>query len=377
MVFCCSALIAESPVTQLFLVLLSVFVVSLIVGLVLRPRMTISIRPPAYAQCGQRVELPVWLRNDSRHRAYDVAIEMLRFRGGWRNRPQRYPIRNLAAGESTLGSVVLEPTRRGLLSWPSVEVVSNFPFNLFRFWKVERATGGLIVWPRFTRLEEFRLPSRLRTKGLSNDADQEAAGALLEYAGSREYQPGVPVRRWDYAAWARLSKPVVREFSSHNRPACGIIVDMCTTMAHPPKKCREACLSIAASIVDALSTRQFLIKWVTVGGDVVRLGGERDDRQRMAAMEVLALAEERKEDKLKRIKQSIEARSEQTDLIYFITANWDEARQHFSDDIAGSAGTVETIVVAQSDSATAVRDGVHFTTPANVHAGRLGFLSGN
>ena len=114
---------------------------------------------------------------------------------------------------------------------------------------------------------------------------------------------------------------------------------------------------------------------MTVGGDVVRLGGERDDRQRMAAMEVLALAEERKEDQLKRIKQSIEARSEQTDLIYFITANWDEARQHFSDDIAGSAGTVETIVVAQSDSATAVRDGVHFTTPASVHAGRLAFLT--
>ena len=50
-------------------------------------------------------------------------------------------------------------------------------------------------------------------------------GDSWEYLGSREYQVGMPVRRWDYGAWARLGKPVVREFEEHSRSRACVLVD--------------------------------------------------------------------------------------------------------------------------------------------------------
>ncbi len=51
------------------------------------------------------------------------------------------------------------------------------------------------------------------------------SGDALDYTGSREYQVGMPVRRWDFTSWARLGRPIVREFQSPSIQLVTLIVD--------------------------------------------------------------------------------------------------------------------------------------------------------
>ncbi len=347
MIFCSSAFLAESPVLQLLLVFVSLFVVAFVAGLILRPCLTVSLRPPAFAECDRSVELPVWIRNDSAHAAFDVALELTTFPDGWKPRPQRCPIRNLASGEATVAKVVLRPTRRGLVSWPKLEIVTNFPFNLFRFWRAQSVSGRLVVLPRFRKLAHFQVSESASRYGGTQLLESISAGEMREYAGSREYQPGVAVRKWDYASWARLAKPVVREFTDQSKPAGAVVVDMCGTMAHPTENAREACLSLAAAIGDALASHGYPLSWFAVGIDVANIREQPTHRQLSALMEALALAEECKEDGLSRLTNELAKRSCQSDMVYFVTPTWDGNRDNFRRLLANPGCTVRTLFVQE------------------------------
>jgi uncharacterized protein (DUF58 family) len=85
-------------------------------------------------------------------------------------------------------------------------------------------------------------------------------GDALDYTGSREYQVGMPVRRWDFASWARLGRPIIREFQSPSVQLVTLIVD---TACDNPTRARhdsqnpllERVLSLAATAVLSLTQR--------------------------------------------------------------------------------------------------------------------------
>lgn len=350
MIFCFSAVIVDTPVLQLLLVFASVFIISFIAGVIMRPRLTLSIRPPAFAECDRRIDVPIWVRNDSNHSAFDIGLEILKFPNGWVSKPQRYAIRNLRNAESTIGRITLQPTKRGLVRWPQIEVVTNFPFNLFRFWRAQTVDGGLVVLPRFHRLNNFQVPKSAQRYGGTHVQQSITSGEMREYAGSREYQPGVAVRRFDYASWARLGHPVVREFTDQNKPAAAVVVDMCATMAHPAEDVREACLSLAAAIVDGLSNSNHPLSWYAVGSNLQTVREQPIFRQRSSLMESLALAEECKEDGLAQLSDAISSRTWQADIIYFITPTWDTHREQFLHVLGRTGTTVNPIFVTDQDT---------------------------
>ena len=97
--------------------------------------------------------------------------------------------------------------------------------------------------------------SSVRNDGGSQDM-AELAGvrrrqSMLEYVGSREYRPGMPVRRWDFASWARLGHPAVREFSEGRDSLAVLVVD--ALRRQPVDESLESVLSRAAAIVDQLA----------------------------------------------------------------------------------------------------------------------------
>ena len=373
MIFCSSAFLAESPVLQLLMVFASFFVVACIAGLIMRPKLTLSIRPPAFAECDRFVDVPVWVRNDSNHSAYDLSLELTKFPRGWVSTPQRYAMRNLAPGESAVGRVSLKPTRRGLVRWPKIDVVTNFPFNLFRFWRSQKIEGGLIVLPRFHKLTNFRIPDSAQRFGGSHVQQSISAGEMREYAGSREYQPGVAVRKFDYASWARLGRPVVREFTDQNKPAAAIIVDTCGTMAHPGENVREACYSLAAAISDGLAAESYPLSWYAVGLDLQNVREQPIFRQRSSIMESLALARETKEDGLVALDEKLNWQSRLADIIYFVTPTWDRHRDRFCRSLEETGATISPIFVVDG------RRSNHMQPPYNVqvfaankiHAGQV------
>ena len=88
-------------------------------------------------------------------------------------------------------------------------------------------------------------------------------GAPVEYIGNREYQEGMQVRKWDFASWARLGRPIVREYQSPSVQAITLIVDTSTVGSRDrpgqPKESEEQferLMSIAATAVMDISARR-------------------------------------------------------------------------------------------------------------------------
>lgn len=50
-------------------------------------------------------------------------------------------------------------------------------------------------------------------------------GDHQHYVGSLEYRAGMPVRRWDFASWARLGRPILREFNSAAKQTVTVFID--------------------------------------------------------------------------------------------------------------------------------------------------------
>lgn len=138
---------------------------------------------------------------------------------------QQSPQHNLflSAGDSATHTAVLTYHRRGIRTLPDTVVSGSFPFHLFASSVDTPSTITMpITPPPLTGDDEH-------AKGLLNNlggwSHKLLSGDQLDYTGSREYEAGMSVRRWDFPSWARLGIPIVREFQSPSIQHVFLIID--------------------------------------------------------------------------------------------------------------------------------------------------------
>ena len=162
--------------------------------------------------------------------------------------------------------VAIASERRGIHELPDIVVFSLFPFYLFRY-TVQYPTEAVIaITPRPIAGDEDELCRGL-LDNLGDWTHRLLAGDALDYTGSREYEVGMPVRSWDFRSWARLGKPIVREFQSPSIQMVTLLIDMSLsswTTSVPsdsgePEAEIERVLSLAASAVSDLSRKMVRI----------------------------------------------------------------------------------------------------------------------
>ena len=68
----------------------------------------------------------------------------------------------------------------------------------------------------------------------------------------------MPVRRWDFSSWARLGRPIIREFQSPSIQSVTLIVDTSlgpTAAGDAPDATLERLLSLAATLIGELTRK--------------------------------------------------------------------------------------------------------------------------
>ncbi len=119
-------------------------------------------------------------------------------------------------------SVCIE--RRGRYVIPAPTVRATDPLGLVAGSAKVLADEVLLVYPRFYAMESFQLPlgRRYQPGGIPLASH---TGDSLEFLGTREYQPGDPLRYIHWRSWARLGKPVVMEFQEEYFSRIALILD--------------------------------------------------------------------------------------------------------------------------------------------------------
>ncbi len=261
------------PWTGIFSATLTMIVGGFTLNWLARPRLAIDFSLPTSSPVGQPFLVTLHLRNESQIPAMDLSVQF--FKTPYRRRPS-VPPRFQSDDRRGLIDLVRPRSRcdtslsttggqRGIQVIPDVCVESTFPFYLFRRRVTVASSTTIAITPQLIHADDDATVRRL-LDAIGGWSNRLIGGNALDYTGSREYQVGMPVRRWDFASWARLGRPIVREFESPSIQMATIVVDTATIGIAKSSRhdvvdpVLERMLSLAAVAVTDLSRRQIRLR---------------------------------------------------------------------------------------------------------------------
>jgi uncharacterized protein (DUF58 family) len=345
--------------------------IGLVVGLALRPAVSLYCDLPDRVIAGQEATVRLQVRNDSSRPAYDLVCGLESLPPDILAVDGLKPIGSLWPGQSMVWSCWLIPQRRGRHSLAGPVCRSTFPFNLLNIGRAMYDKQTLLVLPVVHDLDVRTLGPWV---GLHSDSPRRlsSAGTYPEYLGNRPYQPGDPPRRIDARAWARLSVPVVREFQETGDPRVGLVLDtrLDQTGRHDSNQAFEAAVSLCGSIAHSLR-RCCTIEWLATGPEVHPLTAvpqaERFDR----IHEILAEVGPSQPHPTESPETDIAGRLATVSAVLFVLLFWDEDRRQWIEQTRQAGCHVLTLVVATQDTPREPDLDVHWVSPLQALEGQV------
>jgi len=382
--------------------LVSVVLMALLVGFILRPKIQVSGNLPDHVIVGQTVQLRYVLKNVARLPAYNLCV---RFAPKGVPKPSAlseaieqvgdgHVVSRLGPGDTTEVTVTIRPKRRGYYRIKQPVCQSSFPFNLFSFGTSHDDEETLIVLPAFSRLQ---IPLRhiSRQVHASGTRLPGRTGVSLEYAGNRPFLPGDSPRRIDARAWARLSVPATKEYHNDFDNYTALVLDTSV----PEALCKEflglswsrsneikeleAAISLCASVAFTINN-DCLIDLLLAGPDLHQFTA----LPRMVRLdkihEILAGVKPSRPYSLEQIEPILANRFYEISEVVFILLSWDKAYRRSTGcltallELAGQAGCHCTVLKIGRSSRMHVgqdnvswTENVRFLSPDDILTGRI------
>jgi len=251
--------------------LVSVVLMALLVGFVLRPKIRISGTLPDRVIVGQTARLRFVLKNVAHLPAYNLCVRFVALPEAVEQVGDGHVVSRLGPGDTAEVTITIRARRRGHYRIKQPICQSSFPFNLFSFGTSCDDEETLIVLPAFSRLQmPLRHISRYVHTGGATLAGR--TGVFLEYAGNRPFVQGDSPRNIDARAWARLSVPATKEYHDDFDNYTALVLDtgipeVLSWSRSSEIKELEAAISLCASVAFTINN-DCLIDILLAGPDL-------------------------------------------------------------------------------------------------------------
>ena len=333
--------------------LVSVVLMALLVGFVLRPKIRISGNLPERIIVGQTAQLRYVLKNVARLPAYNLCLRFGAMPEAIEQVGGGHLVSRLGPGETTEVTIAIRPKRRGYYQIKQPICQSSFPFNLFSFGTSRDDEETLIVLPAFSRIQ---IPLRRLSRHVHASGARLAGrtGLSLEYAGNRPFMPGDSPRNIDARAWARLSVPATKEYYDDFDNYTALVLDtgVPEVLSGPSSsevKELEAAVSLCASVAFTINS-DCLIDFLLAGPDLHQFpppatsGGWSGKVRLDKIHEILAGVEPSRGYSLEHIAPKLANRFSEISEVVFILLKWDKAYRRLLE-LAGQAGCHCTVLL--------------------------------
>jgi uncharacterized protein (DUF58 family) len=332
-----------------------------VIGRFLLPRLQIERLTGLRCAAGATIQARARVTNTGRWPAYDLAIreeaKPARF-----ELPAEVPLHPcLLPGESVVLSAPFRPARRGAYELVGPTVLSAFPFGLYFNKRSGKQPERLLVTPSFVPLDAIRIPAGTRHQPGGMELVSQV-GESMEFVGNREYRSGDRLRDIHHMAWARVGRPVVREFQQEYLTRIALAVDTYSGSKNPSAKeikALEAAISLAASVADALSRQEYVIDLFAAGPELYHFQAGRHLAFLDDVLDVLACIEGCPEDPFPKLGPAVAESLAQISTAVVVFLDWDETRRDFVRMLHDSG--VQTLVMVVRDGDPSL-DPAGFTT---------------
>jgi uncharacterized protein (DUF58 family) len=179
-------------------------------------------------------------------------------------------------------------------------------------------------------------------------------GESPEYIGNREYRPGDSQRRVDFKSWARLGRPVIREYQEEYYCRVALILDTHVTgwrrrpRAGFPEL--EAAVSLSAAVADALSRGEYIIDIFAAGPELYVFRAGRHTAHFENVLEILACVDECRRNPFEVVTPALADELGNISTVICVFLDWDESREELLQIALDSGCSAKVLVVR--DSAT-------------------------
>ena len=280
---------------------------------------------------------------------------------------ERFP---LGPGETRRVMLRLRPNRRGILRLGRLMVLRQDPFGLFRRGlRVGSGWNSILVLPKRYPIPRMELRGRTELDDSGAGGVRTSVGLSHEFVGLRDYRPGDPPRHIHWRSWARLNRPVVKEYEEEHYPRYALALDTVLGWEQDPEIFEEA-VSVAASFVSAVETREAVLDFLFVADQsyCFSMGGPGASRASEKMLEVLATVEWQTDPAvLEGLRSSVLRRAAGLSAAVLVLTGWCEERRQLVQ--ALRSGDVHCVVLVISEERRQSQPGLHFLPLGEVAAG--------
>ncbi|MCA9074667.1 MAG: DUF58 domain-containing protein [Planctomycetaceae bacterium] len=342
-----------APIYQVFCALIALLFICEPIGLLFRPQVDLKGKLPSKVRVDEPFTGNVLITNTSWKPAFDLMVGMFGLPKSVELLNRDRYISSLKIGESESLPVTLVAHRRGVYRLPPIHIHSTFPFNLMRFGDCKLPAQSVTVLPAYHSLEYVDIPLSLRYQPVGTLMTANV-GSSMEYIGNREYSPGEPTRHLDFRAWARVGRPIVREYHEEYSRRVAVILD-----TFVPGRGRnraageaglEAAISLTAAVTESLSTGEFLLDFFAAGPHlhVFRSTGNQSSFDNV--LEILAAVDSSRRDPFAQISPAVAEEMQHISTAVCVLLDWDESRRRLMDRMVEAGCALKVIVVRNGET---------------------------
>jgi uncharacterized protein (DUF58 family) len=277
---------------------------------------------PAFRQFAERPELEKprgWMDRAYRYDWWKYLIQL-----NTRARIQEHELPDLNPGVTETVRLELTPLARGALRLQRVVFASPDPFGLFYSLRKISAPQSILILPRRYPMPGFELPGAIKFQqgGVSMAS---SIGESEEFVSLREYRPGDPLRHIHWKSFAKIGKPIVKEFQEEFFVRHALVLDTFSARKH--SAVFEEAVSVAASIACSIQAEDCLLDLMFVGPKAFCFTTGRGVAHTEQMLEILASVQTCRDKTFDSLERAVFEHATQISGCICIFLEWNEPRK--------------------------------------------------
>lgn len=328
--------------------LLALIIVSIVFARLARVKLEVSVDLPDRVRCDQEFRIELKAQNQTKRTARDLRLQ-LRLPKFLSETQEVDYLPDLPPGQNHTFTQKLLPTRRGAYIFDQLLQETCYPFGLWRDSCRHDFEQTVLVYPRYRHLRELEIPVGMRYQpgGL---ALTSYLGDSTEFLSTREFRSGDPLRHIHWPSWARLGKPIVKEYGEEYFCRLALLID---TVLPDPKDWvpLERAISLSASITEYLSRQEYVIDLFAAGPKLYYLQAGRSLAYLQNIMDLLACLEPTPPDdeSFLEMETALLEEIEGISTAICVFTDWDLRRQRLVEELQNRGTSVRGFYISAND----------------------------
>ncbi|MCP4043853.1 MAG: DUF58 domain-containing protein [Gammaproteobacteria bacterium] len=270
---------------------------------------------------------------------------------------------NLPLSSESTVEMEMVPLRRGYLRFAQIRIARPDPFGLLNSLVRLEQPDSLLILPKRYPVSNFQLTGK-RHYQQGGVTLASHVGDSEEFISVRDYRPGDPPRHIHWKSWARVGKPIVKEFQAEFFVRHALILDTFTSTSGP---LFEEAVSVAASFCSIADGQESLLDLMFIGDEAYCFTSGRGLGTSSRLLEILACVQPCAELPFSRLTQSVAGHASNLSGCICILLDWDGERQLMIEQLRALQVPVLVLVLTNLQDEAALEPGPMLDVPHLFH----------